>query len=87
MRNVVIRCYAKMSQVLRQSRKIQRHSAMTPREFGNHLAEIGLGDEHIQRLTRLFEGVRYGYRPSEWPVEREAIECLQAIVQTYGESP
>ncbi len=84
LKNVVMRCYVRMSQVLRQSRNIERNQAMTPREFEIHLAEIGLRDEHIRRLTRLFEGVRYGARPSSGSAEREAIDCLQAIVQTYG---
>ena len=82
--DVVLRCYARMSQVLRKSKNIERHHAMTPREFERHLAEIGMQDEHIQRLTRLFEGVRYGAQPSGGRTEREALACLTAIVQTYG---
>ena len=87
LRNVVLRCYARMCQVLRQSRNVERRRAMTPREFERHLAEIGLRDEHIQRLTRLFERVRYGAKPSSRPEEREAIACLTAIVQNYEETP
>jgi hypothetical protein len=84
LKNVVMRCYARMCQVLRRSRNIERRRAMTPREFERHLAEIGLRDEHIRRLTRLFEGVRYGARPSgEWE-EREAMDCLAAIIQACG---
>jgi hypothetical protein len=83
--DVVLRCYARMSQVLRKSRNIERHRAMTPREFERHLAGIGMQDEHIQRLTRLFEGARYGARPSGGRAEREALACLTAIVQAYGD--
>jgi VanZ family protein len=86
LKNVVLRCYARMCQILRQSRNIERRRSMTPREFERHLAEIGLRDEHIQRLTRLFEGVRYGAKPSGRPEEREAIACLTAIVQNYEET-
>jgi hypothetical protein len=86
LKNVVLRCYARMGQVLRRSRNIRRDRAMTPREFEGHLAEIGLRDEHIQRLTRLFEGVRYGAKSPGLPAEREAIDCLKAIVQAYGET-
>jgi len=82
--DVVLRCYARMSQVLRKSRNIERHQAMTPREFERYLSEIGMQDKHIQRLTRLFEGVRYGAHPSGGRAEREALACLTAIVQTYG---
>jgi VanZ family protein len=87
LKNVVLRCYARMCRVLRESRNIERRRAMTPREFERHLAEIGLRDEHIRRLTRLFEGVRYGAKPSGRPEEREAIACLTAIVQNYEETP
>lgn len=84
MRDVVLRCYAGMSQVLRESQNIERRKAMTPREFERHLAETGVRDEHIQRLTHLFEGVRYGARPSAGRTELEAMACLRAIVQAYG---
>lgn len=85
-KNVVMRCYAGMCEILRQSRNVSRAKAMTPREFERHLAKSGMRDEHIQRLTRLFEGVRYGARPVGGRVEREATDCLRAIVQTYGET-
>jgi hypothetical protein len=84
LRDVVLRCYAGMTQVLRESRNIERRKAMTPREFENHLAETGIQDEHIVRLTQLFEGVRYGARPSAGRTELEAMACLRAIVQAYG---
>ena len=83
LKNVVLRCYVRMSHVLRQSRNIQRGRAMTPREFETHLAQIGLRDEHIRRLTRLFEGVRYGAKSPGPGAEREAINCLKAIVRAY----
>jgi hypothetical protein len=86
LRDVVLRCYAKMSQVLRESRNIERRSAMTPREFESHLAEVGVRDEHIRRLTRLFEGVRYGAKPAGGRAQREAMDCLRAIVRAYGKT-
>jgi hypothetical protein len=87
LKDVVLRCYASMSQVLRESRNVERAKAMTPREFQSHLAEAGLQDQHIQRLTYLFEGVRYGARPSAGRTELEAMACLRAIVQAYGKTP
>ncbi len=83
-RDVVLRCYAGMTKVLRENRNIERRKAMTPREFENHLNEAGIQDEHIQRLTQLFEGVRYGARPSAGRTELEAMACLREIVQAYG---
>jgi hypothetical protein len=86
LKDVVLRCYAGMSQILRESQNIRRRRAMTPREFESHLAEIGLSDEHIGHLTHLFEGVRYGARPTTRRTELEAMDCLRAIVQAYGEA-
>jgi hypothetical protein len=82
--SVVLRCYLEMSQVLGQQRGIERGRAMTPREFAQHLAASGVRDEHIQQLTRLFEGARYGAQPPSLRDERAAVECLTAIVQAYG---
>jgi hypothetical protein len=83
LKDVIMRCYASMSQVLYQSRNIQRDEAMTPREFETHLAEIGLQDRHIQRLTRLFESVRYGASSPGEAARREALDCLRAITRVY----
>jgi hypothetical protein len=84
LKNVVLRCYARMSDVLHEGQNIRRGRAMTPREFEQHLSEIGLRDEHIQRLTYMFEGVRYGARSTDRRTELEAADCLRAIVKTYG---
>ena len=82
--SVVLRCYLEMSQVLAQQRGIERERAMTPREFAQHLAASGVRDQHIQQLTRLFEGARYGAQPPSTRDERVAVECLTAIVHAYG---
>jgi hypothetical protein len=82
--SVVLRCYLEMSEVLGQQRGIERARAMTPREFAQHLAASGVRDKHIQQLTRLFEGARYGAQPPSAQDERAAVECLTAIVQAYG---
>lgn len=86
LRDVVMRCYARMSQVLYQSRNIKRDEAMTPREFESYLAEIGLRDEHIRQLTRLFEGVRYGTQAPDEYAKYQAVNCLRVIVQNYGKA-
>jgi len=82
--SVVLRCYLEMSQILARQRGIERARAMTPREFAQHLAASGVRDKHIQQLTRLFEGARYGAQPPSAQDERMAIECLTAIVHAYG---
>ncbi|HWQ12371.1 MAG TPA: DUF4129 domain-containing protein, partial [Roseiflexaceae bacterium] len=87
LRNTVLRCYAEMSRVLEARRGIQRDKTTTPREFEARLAAAGLRDEHIRRLTRLFERVRYGPRAPGPREEREALACLRAIVEAYGTPP
>jgi Domain of unknown function (DUF4129) len=85
--NAVLRCYREMSRVISEQRGITRARDMTPREFERQLAALGLRDGHIQQLTRLFERVRYGAGRTGAREEREAIDCLAAIVQTYGAAP
>jgi uncharacterized membrane protein YqjE len=83
LKDVIMRCYASMSQVLYRSRNVMRAEAMTPREFETHLAQIGMQDHYIRRLTRLFESVRYGASAPGEPARREAVDCLRAIVRAY----
>ena len=75
-----------MSEVLQREKHVRRHQGMTVREFAVQLAAAGLADQHIDRLTRLFELVRYSPNTPGERDEREAIDCLHAIVQAYGES-
>ena len=87
LRNTIIQCYAAMSRVLKQDKKIARRRGMTPREFELHLAQVGLDDHHIRQLTRMFERVRYGGKTTGGREEREAMDCLNAIIKTYGKAP
>jgi hypothetical protein len=84
LRDTIMRCYFEMNQILKQKRGVQRQQAMTPREFERHLAESGFDNKDIQRLTRLFEHVRYGSKTPEPQAEEEAVACLTAIVQAYS---
>jgi hypothetical protein len=86
LKDTIMRCYFEMSQILKKERGLQRQQAMTPREFEAYLAESGFASEDIQRLTRLFEGVRYGSKSPGQSEEQEAVACLTAIVQAYGRS-
>jgi hypothetical protein len=81
LRNVIIRCYADMSQILIDRRGIQRNQAMTPHEFELELQQIGLPHTPIQNLTHLFEAVRYGNAQLSSEDEQEAIHCLSAIAE------
>jgi Domain of unknown function (DUF4129) len=87
LKDTVLRCYREMSQILSEQRGIARPRDMTAREFEQRLAAVGLRDEHVRQLTRLFERVRYGARQASEREEREAIACLTAIVQAYGRAP
>ena len=84
LRDTITRCYAEMVNVFRETRGMGRDQTLTPREFEQRLAAAGLDDRHIQRLTRLFELVRYSQRTPGERDEREAQECLEAIIQAYG---
>jgi hypothetical protein len=85
LKDTVMDCYLKMTRVFEEQRNLERSQTMTAREFERYLRQAGLMDEHIQRLTRLFESVRYGAAPPSRRDEQEAIACLSAIVQSYGQ--
>jgi hypothetical protein len=79
--DIVIRCYHEMSRTLSESRGIKRQDAMTPREFESYLAAMGLPQEPIRGLTRLFEEARYGAKEPGPEEEEQAIASLTAIVE------
>jgi hypothetical protein len=85
-RDAVMRCYFEMTRVLQETRAIQRDKGMTPREFEMRLKAAGLPGSYIERLTRLFEGVRYGAHHTGDQQEQEAIACLTAIVDYASQS-
>lgn len=79
--DTIRRCYYEMSATLRQEHAIHRNQAMTTREFEQRLEQSGLPRLYVRELTRLFEKVRYGAKSPTEADERQAIECLTAIVQ------
>jgi hypothetical protein len=83
--DVIINCYLRMSDVVSSKRHLQREIAMTPLEFAEHLEQAGLPSDAVRRLTRLFEGVRYGDRKSPPKDVNEAVSCLQTILHYCGE--
>lgn len=83
--DVIIRAYMQMSEIARDRRGVSRQQAMTPNEFSAHLELAGLPPEPVQRLTRLFEKIRYGGRKANDDEVDEARGCLKAIAAACGE--
>lgn len=86
LKDTVMHCYRQMTRIMAEQQNLHRAKGMTPREFEQYLADSGLADAHIRRLTRLFESVRYGAGPPDDVAEQEAVACLQAIAQEYAPS-
>lgn len=83
--DVIINCYLRMSDVVSHTRQLHREIAMTPHEFALRLERAGLPGDAVGRLTRLFEGVRYGERKSGPKEVNEAVSCLKTILHYCGE--
>jgi hypothetical protein len=78
--DIIIRCYAEMSNTLQTEKGIQRDQAMTTSEYEQELLARGLPAQPIQQLTQLFEQVRYGH---QHPMENEkqvAVKSLSEII-------
>ena len=86
LRDTITRAYAQMVNLFTDKRGQLRDRTLTPREFEQRLAAAGLHDSHIRRLTRLFELVRYSPHAPGPREEREAEECLAAIVAAHQTS-
>jgi hypothetical protein len=84
--DVIVNCYARMSDAVSRKRGLTRKDAMTPAEFARRLEQAGLPGDPVRRLTRLFESVRYGARKSSQNEINEAISCLTAILHYCGEA-
>ena len=81
-RSAVLRCYREMVRILCKKKPID-HIHMTARELADALARAGFDADHIDRLTSIFELVRYGNRSEKTLAER-AIGCLEAIREAYA---
>ena len=84
--DVIVNCYARMSSAVGRRRGLIRRDTMTPAEFARRLEQAGLPGDPVQRLTRLFESVRYGAKKSSQKEINEAISCLTAILHYCGEA-
>jgi len=81
LRNVIIRCYLKMSRLLQEEQGIERSYNMTVREFEEWLESKGLPAVPVHQLTSLFEEVRYGKEQMSYQDEKNAVESLNEIIQ------
>lgn len=81
-RSAVLRCYREMVRILCRNRSID-HVHMTARELADALHRVGFTAVHVDRLTEIFELVRYGNRGGRSLAE-QAIGCLEAIREAYA---
>jgi hypothetical protein len=84
--DVIMNCYFRMSDVVADKRNLHREISMTPAEFAARLEQAGLPADAVQRLTRLFEGVRYGRHRTGASEINEAVACLTTILNYCGEA-
>ncbi len=83
----ILRCYQEMCQVLSAHTRIEIARAMTAREFEKKLAAAGIQEEHISRLSRLFEWARYSDSKPTPAQEQEAVAALEIIARVYRTAP
>ena len=83
---VIQECYVRMSDAVSRNRGIIRQDAMTTGEFARRMEEAGLPAAPVQRLTRLFETVRYGAKKSSPTDINEAVSSLNAVLHACGEA-
>ena len=83
--DVIVRSYMQMGEVVNVRRGIRRDIEMTPNEFSVHLIAAGLPARPVQRLTRLFERVRYSHHSAGKEEVNEAVICLNEIASVFGE--
>lgn len=85
LKDVIIKCYWQMSLVLEKEQGVERKDFMTTGEFEQYLRSVGVPQDPIHRLTRLFETARYGRWQPNTTDEQDAIHSLEAIL-TYCQS-
>jgi hypothetical protein len=80
--DTVVRCYREMLHLLSDRERVP-HDALTPREFADRLRDHAVPTNSIDRLTALFELVRYGHRDGQPYVDR----ARSAFADIAGRSP
>lgn len=79
--NEVYRAWQEMTDLL----AFDRPETATPGEFAERARAEGMDPEHVEELTDLFRGVRYGGKEPTPDRETRAIETLREIESVYGE--
>lgn len=82
--DVIIESYARMCDAVTARRGLVRGVSATPREFAERLTRAGLPTDAIRKLTGLFESSRYGGRTGSASDVRDAVDCLNVILQACG---
>lgn len=77
---IILRCYNDMVRHLSKETGIIRAVSMTPGEFQSLLLKEGLPRREIEKLTSLFERVRYGKELLSGQEEKEAEMCLKSVI-------
>ena len=77
--DAILNSYYRMNRAVADWRGIRRRESMTPAEFAGYLVSAHLPREAVDRLTALFERVRYGGKKSTRKDIQEAVDCLTAI--------
>lgn len=80
-KNVIVRCYTRMTAAVNERRGLAREQSTTPSEFAAHLANVGLPREDLEGLTRIFERVRYGAQTVDADEVKEAKKYLSGILK------
>jgi hypothetical protein len=79
--DAIVNCYAGMLQVASESHRIlQRDYSLTPAEFVAIMVKARIPAAPVERLTVLFERVRYGGKQASQSEINEAIACLNDIM-------
>jgi hypothetical protein len=76
----ILRCYREMLSAAYEVKGVERPDYLTPAEFIQRLVKAGLPPQPVERLTHLFETVRYSAQPATKTMEAEAAACLQAVI-------
>jgi hypothetical protein len=78
--SVIIRCYLQMQKELAERSGVEVQAWLTPHEFLEKMAALGLPAAPTRTLTHLFEEVRYGRKPAGPAEEQLALRCLDELV-------
>jgi hypothetical protein len=79
--NQVFRAWLEMTRPL----NLDHPRSSTPAEFAAAARGAGMSGEHVDRLTELFDQVRYGGREATAEREREAVSLLRSIESEYAD--